>query len=458
MNAGNTRIELVARQAALFVCAAVVAMIGLSQGNLSAAASSSSSAGSRVKLEVEVDKPFLLAGKKQTVYLRVGLTGAAIESREERTPVNIAFVFDKSGSMAGEKIAKAKESAILALERLDSRDIVSFVTYDTTVNVLIPATKVSDKEGLIQAINRINADGNTALFAGVSKGAAEVRKFLSPGSVSRIVLLSDGLANVGPSSAEDLGELGHSLIKEGISVTTIGLGSDFNSALMTTLADKSDGSFYFAENATDLSWAYDREFGRALSVAARRLRTEIRCSAHVRPVRVLGRDAEIDGQSVSVYINDLYSEKEKHIILEVEIPAGENGDRVGVADVRATYVNPLTDQSESSSGSVELRFTDSADLVEEKTNARVVVDTVELLAVEKRILAYSLRDQGKIEEAKTLLAANARTLQEYGNKYQAQKLLDYAPEQRIDFRNSGAYTYDPTNGTVSTGDVWRVKQ
>src|SRR6185436_579493 len=138
-------------------------------------------------------------GQKQTSYVRVGLTGIPINDTG-RTPVNVAIVLDKSGSMAGEKLRKAKEAAIVSIDRLGPNDIVSVIAYDQTVEVLVPATKVSDRLALHRAIERLSADGNTALFAGVSKGAAEVRKFLDPHRVNRIILLSDGQANIGPSS------------------------------------------------------------------------------------------------------------------------------------------------------------------------------------------------------------------------------------------------------------------
>ncbi|MBM4033097.1 MAG: hypothetical protein FJ291_15120, partial [Planctomycetes bacterium] len=81
--------------------------------------------GDQVKLNVALGKPFLMAGQKQTVFLKVGLTGFPLAGEEQRTPVNVAIVLDRSGSMSGEKIAKAKEAALMAIEKLGPRDIVS---------------------------------------------------------------------------------------------------------------------------------------------------------------------------------------------------------------------------------------------------------------------------------------------------------------------------------------------
>src|SRR4029450_1790476 len=99
-------------------------------------------------------------------------------------------------------------------------------------------------------------------------GAAAVRKFLDRQRVNRIILLSDGQANVGPSSPGDLGNLGASLIKEGISVTTLGLGLDYNEDLMTQLARRSDGNHYFIENSSDLARRFGYEVDYDIFVCA----------------------------------------------------------------------------------------------------------------------------------------------------------------------------------------------
>ncbi len=132
----------------------------------------------QVQLDVKMVQPILLAQKKQMTFLKVGLTGFKLTRKGNRTPVNVVLVLDKSGSMSGQKIARAKQAAIKALGRLNANDIVSVVTYDSTVHVLVPATKLSDIGRIRKKIQSIEAGGSTALFAGVSKGVAELRKFL----------------------------------------------------------------------------------------------------------------------------------------------------------------------------------------------------------------------------------------------------------------------------------------
>jgi Ca-activated chloride channel family protein len=195
----------------------------------------------------------LKADQKQQAWLRVGLKGFRLEREGTRAPINVAIVLDRSGSMQGEKIQRAREAAIGALDLLGADDIVSIIAYDSDVNVLVPATKLTDKEHVAAIIRAIQPGGNTALFGGVSKGAAEVRKFIDDKRVNRVILLSDGLANVGPSSPGELGDLGASMKKENISVSTLGLGLGYNEDLMVQLAGKSGGNHQFIENASELA-------------------------------------------------------------------------------------------------------------------------------------------------------------------------------------------------------------
>jgi Ca-activated chloride channel family protein len=392
-------------------------------------------ASEQVKVDVAVAKPYLLAGQKQTSYIRVGLTGIPINDTGRRTAVNVAIVLDKSGSMTGEKLRKAKDAAFASIDRLGPNDIVSVIAYDQTVDVLVPATKVSDRQTLRATIEKLSAGGSTALFAGVSKGAAEVRKFLDRQRVNRIILLSDGQANVGPSSPADLGNLGASLIKEGISVTTLGLGLDYNEDLMTQLARKSDGNHYFIENSTDLARQFGYEFDDVLSVVAQEVTVGITCGPGVRPIRVLGREADITGQTVTTYVNQVYGNQEKYVLLEVEVPAQQAGTEQNLANVNVSYVNMASKNPDKIARVASTRFTGSASLVESSTNATVMTSAIEQIAVERNKQAVLLRDQGKIEEARKVLLDNAAFLSENAVKYNSKELEDYKGKNRKDADN-----------------------
>ncbi len=390
---------------------------------------------SQVKLDVSLANPVLIAGKKQTTYLKVGLTGFKMSGKEKRTPANIVLVIDRSGSMQGEKIKQAREAARMAIGRLNGDDIVSIVAYGDTVSVLVPATKASDRSSIIAGIERIKADGSTALFAGVSKGADEVRKFLSRDRVNRIILISDGLANVGPDTPGALGDLGASLAKEGISVTTLGLGLGYNEDLMSQLAQRSDGNHAFVEHSRDLVKIFNYEFGDVLSVVAQEVQVTIECKEGIRPVKVLGRSAEIIGQKVVSSINQLYSNQEKYLMLEVEIPSGAVNDVRDVANVKVSYANMETKTTDRLTSAVAVRFTESKEQVAEERDTQVLEAAVMQVATERNVLATELRDEGKQEEAEKLLKFNAVYLLEQGDDLDSDQLMDYSTDNREDAEN-----------------------
>lgn len=389
----------------------------------------------QVKLNVALGNPVLPAGQSVKTYLKVSLTGFPLEKLVTRSPVNLALVIDISGSMQGDKILKAKEAAKLAISQLSHNDIVSVIIYSSSASILVPATKLTDKASVYAQIDSLQAGGSTALYAGISKGAHEIRKFFADNRINRAILISDGKANVGPSSPAELGSFGASLIKEGVSVSTIGLGGGYNEDLMSVLAEKSDGSHYFAENAVDLVGVFKSELGDVLSVVAQEVCVTIDLTAGIKPLRVLGRSAVITGQTVSTRFSQLCSKQEKYLILEVEVPPMSNNDELSMGSVSLTYTNMKTHTTDRLASTVSARFSESEAQIEKAINKKVVVSAVEQIATITNEQALSLRDQGKVKEAKDLLRSNGEFLRANGKKLSSKVLIKYAEVQKEDEEN-----------------------
>ncbi len=366
----------------------------------------------QLRLDIAPLRSVLKADEKQTTWVRVALKGFRMESPEERPAANVAIVLDKSGSMQGEKIERAREAAIDAVRLLSSRDIVSVVTYDSTVQVLVPATRLTDPEDVIEKIRSITAGGNTALFGGVSKGAAEVRKFLSSDRFSRIILLSDGLANVGPSAPGELGDLGASLLKENISVTTLGLGLGYNEDLMAQLAARSGGNHYFIEQASELATIFRNEFDDVLSVVAQKIDVTITVPEGIRPVRVLGNNADIQGQQIVTRMAAVYSEQNRFVVMELELPPSEADSRLDLASVVVTYTNMQTHEDDRLSGSTSVTFSHSDEAIQASLNRSVQADVVRLVSSERNKLATKYLDEGNLDMCRIVLTENMRFLEE----------------------------------------------
>jgi Ca-activated chloride channel family protein len=371
-----------------------------------------------VRLSIDVDRRVLPAGSTERAVVKIGLDCLRLPPRGARPPVNLALVIDRSGSMGGDKIARAREAALDLVRRLGPDDVISIIAYDTRVETLVSAQRVGSAHGLEAAIRGIEAEGSTALYGGVTRGAAEVRRFIEDSRyVNRVILLSDGLANVGPSSPEELGRLGHSLMKEGISVTTIGLGLGYNEDLMARLASRSDGNTYFVENSRDLPDIFNREIGDVLNVIARRVVIEIDFPAGVRPVNFVGRDGVIRGQKAELTLNQLYGGQEKFALIEVEVSPEMAGAEREIARARVNYEDALTARSASVTAQRNVSFSGERQAVVASADHQVQADyAANVLAVAKDE-AIALVDSGKKNEAAALLRQRSAELKEIGQVY-----------------------------------------
>jgi len=363
------------------------------------------SADSRVRVYADVDRPVVVADRDATIVIKVGLTGICEAWKHERPPLNVAVVLDKSGSMqADSKMENAKRGAIEVVERLEDCDVMSLVVYDTRPRVVFPAQTVRDKDRLIEMIRNIHAGGNTALYGGVRLGQDEVRKHISWEYENRIILLSDGLANVGPSATEDLAYLGRALGEEDISVTTIGVGLDYNEDLMTALASESGGNAYFASSGRDLPRIFAEEIGEAMTVAARDVRINIHCYEGVRPIAVIGREGDISGRRMSVTVGKLFGEHEKYALFEVQVPRGTSGHRLNVAHVSVDYADPRTNEKMQDSCPVAITYDDDENLALERRNKQILKEAALTKNSDVKREAVKLADRGDYAAAASLVA------------------------------------------------------
>ncbi len=423
----------------------------------------------KIGLEVTLANPVMSAAApakggepaKAKTYLKVGLTGFAIDANgAKRAPVNVAIVLDKSSSMQGEKMRHAREAAKEALRSCGPEDIVSVVLYDSTVRVLVPATKLSDPAEIMERLDSVQAQGSTALFGGVTKGVEELRKFFDRNRVNRAILLSDGQANIGPSSPAALAELGASLRKDGISVSTIGIGEGYNEDLMFRLAERSDGNHSFAQQPEELAAIFQKEFGDLLSVAAQEVLVRIRCRSGARPLRVLGREAEISGGEALVVLNQLYASQQEYVLLEVEVPAGADGATSVVADVEVSYANLRTHQTDKLTAAVKMRFSSSREDIAKNVSPEVMAACAVQVATLNNTAAMELRDEGKVEEARAVLTENRLFCEQQGALWGDQSLVEYGAENGSQAANldDAAWAQQRKAMRVQQFNNYRVRQ
>ncbi len=376
-----------------------------------------------IDVDVDVGEPVMIAGKPQVAYIKIGLTGFPIVAGQvRRPPVNLAVVIDRSASMSGDRMEKAKQAALMVVDRLQNDDTISVVTFDSIAEVIVPAQRADERDHIRSRIAALQPRGSTALYAGMRTGIDEVAKYLDHNRVNRIILLSDGQANIGPSSPSELGTLGTAAAEQGVTVTTIGLGNGYNEDLMVQLARMSDGNHAFAQTADDLTRIFAGELGDIMSAIASDVEVIIDFGDGVKPVRSLDREAKLQGSRATVNLSQLYARQQKYVLFEVQVPATAANTTRDMAKVAVNYRNLVTKKMAKATGAARVNFSASPDVVEKKKNKAVLIAAVEAIAAEKNRQAMALRDQGNIDGARQAFEANAEYMSSNGAKLGSAKL------------------------------------
>jgi Ca-activated chloride channel family protein len=363
-------------------------------------------AGETLQLKLVPDRDVVLKGSPQEVIVKIDLS-AGTGKKIKRTPLNLAVVLDKSGSMTGAKLEKTKQAAMQLVDRLAPDDIFSLVIFSDHAEVLVPAQKVEDPDALKEKIEGIEAGGSTALHAGVKMGADQIQEYFSSKRINRVILLSDGLANVGPSSPRQLRQLGGDLAERGISVTTIGVGDDYNEDLMAGLAEASDANYYYVKDTEKLPEIFAKELGEMLSVAARDVRIEIICPDGVKPLGFIGRAERFENQKASVNLSQFTGGQNRYLFLRCLV----DGQTPEVARVKVSYKDEFADGSDqSSSGVVKLRFTEDQSASDQSVNTAVVAQKALMLTAVAKDEAMAQADGGNYRQAAVTLSGQASAL------------------------------------------------
>ncbi|NOS72234.1 MAG: VWA domain-containing protein [Verrucomicrobia bacterium] len=360
-----------------------------------------------LNLKLVPDRDVLRRGSPQEMIVKIDLSAIAQKQKSRRTPLNIAVVLDRSGSMTGAKIEKAKQAAIQLVDRLASDDVFSLVTYSDNSEVLVSAQRVEDKAGLKRRISRIEPGGSTALYSGVKTGAAQIEEYISAKRINRVMLLSDGLANIGPSSTRDLRGLGHQLAQKGIAVTTIGVGDDYNEDLMAGLAEASDANYYYVKDTEKLPEIFAKELGELQTVAAREIIIEIICPDGVKPIGFVARTEKFENRKATVKLSQFTIGQNRSLFFRCLV----KNEAPEVARVKVRYVDELDGGNEQSvSEVVRVRFTDDETLAAKSVNAAVQAENELLMTAIAKDEALAEADAGNYADAAKKLAVQADAL------------------------------------------------
>lgn len=226
----------------------------------------------------------------QSHLLRVAIKAADLRAAE-LPPANLVFLVDVSGSMdRREGLPMVQSTLKLLVDQLRPQDRVALVTYAGTAGVVLESTAGSEKAKIRAAIDQLSAGGSTAGESGIQLAYQEAQKGLLKDGINRILLATDGDFNVGISDFETLKQLAADKRKSGVSLTTLGFGTDnYNEQLMEQLADAGDGNYAYIDNLREARKVLVEQLSSTLAVVAKDVKIQVEFNpAEVSEYRLLG--------------------------------------------------------------------------------------------------------------------------------------------------------------------------
>lgn len=369
-----------------------------------------------MQLSLRTDRQLIRAGARSTRYLMISLTAPVVPPRAERPPVSVGLVLDRSGSMDGDrKFSLARDAVEQSLRLLRPEDSFTLVVYDGEVDVLMPTVRATAaaKRSALHRLADVQPRGCTDLHAGWNAGALGLvdRVGGETDVVTRLLLLTDGLANEGITDAHELAQRARQLRTLGVATSTFGVGADFDERLLRDIAHEGGGHFYFVERPAQIPDLLTSELGEALEVVRRdaALQLELPTGAEAESLNRFRVVRAAGDNELRLELGDLTSGQEVCAVVRIRFPRGEHGTVTGVR-VSVPGATLLQHEAEAT---LLWQYASHAENDAQPRDREVDREVARLYAARARAEATEANRQGDYDRARRVLEATARRIHGY---------------------------------------------
>jgi Ca-activated chloride channel family protein len=322
-----------------------------------------------------------------------------------RAPVNLALVIDRSGSMAGEKLLQAKRAAGRLVELLEPGDRLAIVHYGNDVRVLpgLEATP-ENKVRMQRYVDGISEGGGTNIGDGLEAGRAQLAA--GDDRVKRILFLSDGQPTVGLTSPHALEALVARYKSQGVSLTALGVGADFNEDLMTRLAARGGGAYGFISRSADTTALFEKDLSQAATMVARGVTLRLAVPDDVDVLDIYGREVTRSGRDVVVGLPDISAGQVERLVVHYRARVTRSEGAIDISRFGLEYRDLVHERPAQTTLALSaMATTDGAQALARRDAQAVVLATRAQAAENTRAAAVAV-EKGHAEEAKRALEAN----------------------------------------------------
>lgn len=367
-------------------------------------------AGAGITGSLALSQSHVLADKAQRVYaeLRVKADEATVG---HHAPLAMAILLDTSGSMSGIKIEEGKRSVATLIAQMEEDDQVAVIRYADSPASLQPLARVGDVRGAtLQRLRFLDASGGTNIPPALEAGLLQLDQHTNrtdENRVKRLVLVSDGLDSNRPLAES----IARGSMDDGVTVSTLGIGLDFDESYMSGVARAGRGNFSFVENPVALARFLNRELHEATQTTIERATARLHVPRQFRLLRVVGaQERKLDDGSVELTLGALFGGDERRITLELEAD-GAAGESLAIdAQLRWTEVGGK--QHRADLKPLSLVATNDPHRVAASRDSVVFADATSVLASVRQLEAASAYQRGEVEVAEGLIDSNVAALEE----------------------------------------------
>jgi Ca-activated chloride channel family protein len=271
--------------------------------------------GNRSHVAIRTDEH----GNRDDLLVKLTIIAPTVTATQ-RLPLNLALVIDRSGSMGGQKILDAVSAAQRIVQRLGNQDYCTIVTFDDRVALIAENMQVNEPQRrlMTQALKSISVGGSTNLAGGWQLGADTLlRNPHQTECVNRVMLLTDGEANVGISDSDTLGALSGSYAARNVSTSTYGLGLNYNENLLNAMARLGQGNHYFIEQSNDIERFFSTELNQLFAAALQQCEIRIVVPAGF-SCEVLGGITAVEAdKTVTIKLGTLISAEQRNLYVRL---------------------------------------------------------------------------------------------------------------------------------------------
>lgn len=371
--------------------------------------------------------PLPVSASPQVSYLLVDAQPASPPARP--VPLNFGLVLDRSGSMQGQKLTQLKAATRRIIETLTPEDIISIVVFDDTVEVLLPAMPAADQGALLGAVDRIQEQGGTAMSLGLEAGMRELQKNATPDRLSAMLVLTDGQTWGDEDTCRSLAT---TMGTQGIRITALGLGDEWNEKLLDDLADATQGNSDYIASPDQITAFFQRAMQQVQGIAVTQARLLLRLVRDATPRavhRVVPKIANLGAtplglHEVSVNLGDLTYGTGASVLVEMMVPTRTTGAfRIGQAELHFT---PVGGAPQMIKQDVMLEFVADAAAAQYTPQVMNTVEKVTAFKLQTRALEEA--ELGNVSGATQKLRAAATRLLDMGELELAEVTRQQADE------------------------------